>query len=234
MQRILIVGGGVGGTLTANLLVKRLRRQVTTGDVEVIVVDAIGAARLPAGLHVHRDGRRTGRQPHSAGAVAPRQARHARRRRGRRPSTRRPRTVTLTDGLHARLRPARPRHRVAHRARGDRALRHRGPSLLHGRGRRPAARRRSTHSRAAASSSASPGCRTSARRRRWRWRSSSNPSCASAACATGRRSTSARPSGAPSPSKACRRWRRRSSRRRGSSCTRSSTSRPSTPTARWS
>jgi sulfide:quinone oxidoreductase len=42
MQRILIIGGGVGGTLTANLLVKKLRRRVERGDVEVIVVDANG------------------------------------------------------------------------------------------------------------------------------------------------------------------------------------------------
>jgi sulfide:quinone oxidoreductase len=42
MQRILIIGGGVGGTLTANLLVKKLRRRVERGEVEVIVVDANG------------------------------------------------------------------------------------------------------------------------------------------------------------------------------------------------
>lgn len=42
MQRIIILGGGVGGTLTANLLVKQLRRQIDAGDVEVMVVDATG------------------------------------------------------------------------------------------------------------------------------------------------------------------------------------------------
>jgi sulfide:quinone oxidoreductase len=42
MQRIVILGGGVGGTLTANLLVKKLRRQIEAGDVEVMVVDATG------------------------------------------------------------------------------------------------------------------------------------------------------------------------------------------------
>jgi sulfide:quinone oxidoreductase len=42
MQRILILGGGVGGTLTANLLVKRLRRRIDAGEVEVMVVDATG------------------------------------------------------------------------------------------------------------------------------------------------------------------------------------------------
>ncbi len=42
MQRILILGGGVGGTLTANLLAKRLRRELKTGEVSVTVVDGTG------------------------------------------------------------------------------------------------------------------------------------------------------------------------------------------------
>jgi sulfide:quinone oxidoreductase len=42
MQRIVIVGGGVGGTLTANLLVRRLGRQIRAGDVSLTVVDATG------------------------------------------------------------------------------------------------------------------------------------------------------------------------------------------------
>jgi sulfide:quinone oxidoreductase len=42
MQRVVILGGGVGGTLTANLIVKRLRREIDAGDVEVMVVDATG------------------------------------------------------------------------------------------------------------------------------------------------------------------------------------------------
>jgi sulfide:quinone oxidoreductase len=42
MQRILILGGGVGGTLTANLLVKKLRRQLKAGDVSITVVDQTG------------------------------------------------------------------------------------------------------------------------------------------------------------------------------------------------
>ncbi len=42
MQRILILGGGVGGTLTANLLVKKLRARIDRGEVEIIVVDATG------------------------------------------------------------------------------------------------------------------------------------------------------------------------------------------------
>jgi sulfide:quinone oxidoreductase len=42
MKRILILGGGVGGTLTANLLIKKLRRQVKTGEVTITVVDQTG------------------------------------------------------------------------------------------------------------------------------------------------------------------------------------------------
>ena len=42
MQRILILGGGVGGTLTANLLAKQLRRDLKTGEVSLTVVDETG------------------------------------------------------------------------------------------------------------------------------------------------------------------------------------------------
>ena len=42
MKRILILGGGVGGTLTANLLVKKLRRQLRAGEVTITVVDQTG------------------------------------------------------------------------------------------------------------------------------------------------------------------------------------------------
>lgn len=42
MNRILILGGGVGGTLTANLLVRKLRRRVKAGEVTITVVDQTG------------------------------------------------------------------------------------------------------------------------------------------------------------------------------------------------
>jgi len=42
MQRIVILGGGVGGTLTANLLAKRLRREIDAGAAEVLVIDSTG------------------------------------------------------------------------------------------------------------------------------------------------------------------------------------------------
>ena len=42
MKRILILGGGVGGTVTANLLVKQLKKRIDGGEVEVTVVDQTG------------------------------------------------------------------------------------------------------------------------------------------------------------------------------------------------
>jgi len=42
MDRVLILGGGVGGTLTANLLVRKLRRRIDVGAAEVTVVDETG------------------------------------------------------------------------------------------------------------------------------------------------------------------------------------------------
>jgi sulfide:quinone oxidoreductase len=42
MERVLILGGGVGGTLTANLIVRKLHREVRRGDATVTVVDATG------------------------------------------------------------------------------------------------------------------------------------------------------------------------------------------------
>ena len=42
MTRILILGGGVGGTLTANLMVRKLRRRVKAGEVTITVVDQTG------------------------------------------------------------------------------------------------------------------------------------------------------------------------------------------------
>ena len=49
MDRILVLGGGVGGTLTANLLARRLKKRIDRGDVDVAVVDATG-------VHVYQPG----------------------------------------------------------------------------------------------------------------------------------------------------------------------------------
>jgi len=48
-NRIVILGGGVGGTLTANLLARKLAGRIDKGEVELTVVDAIGA-------HVYQPG----------------------------------------------------------------------------------------------------------------------------------------------------------------------------------
>ncbi|NJD26781.1 MAG: NAD(P)/FAD-dependent oxidoreductase [Chloroflexi bacterium] len=49
MKRVLVLGGGVGGTLTANLLARRLRRRIDRGQVDVTLVDEAGA-------HVYQPG----------------------------------------------------------------------------------------------------------------------------------------------------------------------------------
>ncbi len=49
MKRVVILGGGVGGTLAANLIARKLRRRIDKGAVEVVVIDAQGA-------HVYQPG----------------------------------------------------------------------------------------------------------------------------------------------------------------------------------
>jgi sulfide:quinone oxidoreductase len=49
MERVLILGGGVGGTIVANLLARKLRRQIDDQEVEVTVVDRLGS-------HVYQPG----------------------------------------------------------------------------------------------------------------------------------------------------------------------------------
>jgi sulfide:quinone oxidoreductase len=62
MERILILGGGVGGTLTANLLVKKLRRQVKAGEVTITVVDQTGQHTYQPGfMYVAMGGERADR-----------------------------------------------------------------------------------------------------------------------------------------------------------------------------
>jgi sulfide:quinone oxidoreductase len=60
MNRILILGGGVGGTLTANLLVKKLRRRVKSGEVTITVVDQTGQHTYQPGfMYIAMGGERT-------------------------------------------------------------------------------------------------------------------------------------------------------------------------------
>ena len=183
MQRILILGGGVGGTLTANLLVKKLRARIDRGEVAGPGRRRDRPARLPARVHVHRHGRRASREPPAPGALAARQAGRPRRRRGRAGRCRAPGRDPHRRPA-ARLRPA----RAGDRARGSSPRRSSTSTRRPSTSTRPrpplACATRSTRSRAAGSSSASPACPTSARRRRSRSPSSSSPSCASAACAS--------------------------------------------------
>ena len=98
MQRIVILGGGVGGTLTANLLASKLSQPDRPGRGEGHRRRRHRPARLPARLHVHRDGRRAGREAPAAGAVAPRPARRPRRRQGRPDRRGTPAAVELASG----------------------------------------------------------------------------------------------------------------------------------------
>ena len=171
MQRILILGGGVGGTLTANLLVKKLRRRIDRGEVEDHGRRRDRPARLPAGLHVHRHGRRTGRQPAPSGARAARQA--------GRPwsSARSSGSTSHSAGRHAHRRRCRSATTSWCWRPGRGSCRRRSststprPTTSTPPRRPPGCAPRSTGSTAAGSSSASPGCPTSARRPRSRSRS---------------------------------------------------------------
>ena len=49
MERILVLGGGVGGTLAANLLARKLKRRIDAGEVAVTLVDE-------GGEHVYQPG----------------------------------------------------------------------------------------------------------------------------------------------------------------------------------
>src|SRR4051812_22212510 len=42
MQTVVVLGGGVGGTLSANLIARKLKRRITAGEAQVIVVDETG------------------------------------------------------------------------------------------------------------------------------------------------------------------------------------------------
>jgi sulfide:quinone oxidoreductase len=42
VQRVVVLGGGVGGTLAANLIARKLKHQIARGEAKVTVVDATG------------------------------------------------------------------------------------------------------------------------------------------------------------------------------------------------
>ena len=49
MKRVVILGGGVGGTIVANLLGRKLKKQIDGGQASVTVVDT-------SGQHVYQPG----------------------------------------------------------------------------------------------------------------------------------------------------------------------------------
>jgi len=42
VQRVVVLGGGVGGTLVANLLVRKLRQQIDRREATVTIIDEKG------------------------------------------------------------------------------------------------------------------------------------------------------------------------------------------------
>ena len=42
MKRVVVLGGGVGGTLAANLIARKLKKPIAAGEASVTVVDATG------------------------------------------------------------------------------------------------------------------------------------------------------------------------------------------------
>jgi sulfide:quinone oxidoreductase len=53
MQRVLVLGGGVGGTLAANLIARKLKREISGREAKVTVVDATGVhAYQPGYMYV--------------------------------------------------------------------------------------------------------------------------------------------------------------------------------------
>lgn len=70
MQRIVIVGGGVGGTLTANLLGRKLRREIALGQATLTVIDARGEhVYQPGFMYIAMGGERAERLQRPEGSL---------------------------------------------------------------------------------------------------------------------------------------------------------------------
>ncbi|TAM63021.1 MAG: NAD(P)/FAD-dependent oxidoreductase, partial [Chloroflexota bacterium] len=70
MERIVIVGGGVGGTLTANLLGRKLRREIALGQVTLTVIDARGEhVYQPGFMYIAMGGERAERLQRPEGSL---------------------------------------------------------------------------------------------------------------------------------------------------------------------
>ena len=168
MKRVVIVGGGVGGTLVANLIARKLQQHIRGGQVTVTVVDERGQHVYQPGFMYIAMGSEV-----AENLVRPEWTlldSEVRLEVGRvQRINEADQLVELEDGsrLHYDQLVLAPGARIL--PRGDRALRGRGASLLRAGCGAAAAVTRSTRSPAGGSSSASRRCRTSARPRRWRW-----------------------------------------------------------------
>ena len=98
MKRILILGGGVGGTLTANLLARKLRRRIRAGELTITVVDQTGHhVYQPGFMYIAMGGERADKlQRPERGLLDPRVTLVVGEVESVDPTTR---TVNLVDGL---------------------------------------------------------------------------------------------------------------------------------------
>ena len=72
MKRVLVLGGGVGGTLVANLVSRKLKKQIAAGDVSVTVVDESGTHTYQPGfMYIAMGGERQARGRRRRPAAAP-------------------------------------------------------------------------------------------------------------------------------------------------------------------
>ena len=234
MKHVLVLGGGVGGTLVANLISRKLKKQIDAGEASVTVVDETGKhVYQPGFMYIamgDQDPQARCASPSGACSTSASSSSSARSR----PSTRRPARSSsptarrldydeLILATGSRIVPETIEHfeQEAHHFYSEEAAAAaaHGARRVHGRQGRGRHRPHALQVPAGAAGGRLPHRGRAARAR---------PARARASC------TTARPSGAPSPSSRSARWPPPSSSRRASSCTRSSTSRPSIPSARSS
>jgi sulfide:quinone oxidoreductase len=76
MVPIVILGGGVGGTLTANLLARKLRRRIDQGEIQLTVVDSTGQHTYQPGfMYIAMGGERAERLSRPEGSLLDRRVR---------------------------------------------------------------------------------------------------------------------------------------------------------------